>query len=106
MFDNIAETIQSLIVIAGIGALIYSVFKNSTVRTTISSQKELIETLTIQVNELRTLHEQNEKSIAELRGQVSLYKELPLANLAQNMKKMQQTQKDILIMLDKQKKGK
>lgn len=105
MFDTTIETAQSLIVLAGVAAIVYSVFKNSTVRATITSQKDLIETLTVQVNELRKLHKENEKSIQELKGQVSVYKELPLADLAQTMKNMSKQQEATLAMLKEIKKG-
>jgi hypothetical protein len=93
---DLVKLIEGLIVIAGIAAIVYAVFKNSTVKTTIQSQKELIETLTGQVNELRTLHIQNEKSISELKGQVSVYKELPLSQIASSIADVAQTQKEIL----------
>jgi hypothetical protein len=99
--DDLVKITEGLIVIAGIGAVFYAVFKNSTVKATIQSQKELIETLTTQVAELRTLHIENEKAISELKGQVSVYKELPLGMIAESIENILITQKQILTLLKK-----
>lgn len=99
--EDLVRLVEGLIVLAGLAAIIYAVFKNSTVKATIASQKDLIETLQGQVSELRTLHIQNEKSIAELQGQVSVYKELPLSEIAKSIEGMLNTQKDIIKLLKK-----
>jgi hypothetical protein len=99
--QELIRLLEGIIVIGGAGAIIFAVFKNSTVKQTIASQKEFIETLTGQVNELRTLHMSNKEEIAELRGQVSVYKELPLKELAHSMKKISETQEKILTQLKK-----
>lgn len=84
--NDLVKLVEGLIVIAGIAAVVYAVFKNSTVKATITSQKELIETLTAQVQELRTLHLENEKAIAKLSGQLEVYKEIPLKDIAGALK--------------------
>lgn len=99
--NELTKLLEGIIVLGGTGAIIYAVFKNSTVKATIQSQKELIETLTAQVKELRNLHISNEKDIAELRGQVSVYKELPLNQLAESMDSLAKTQDKILTQLKK-----
>lgn len=99
--NELTKLIEGLIVLGGVGAVVFAVFKNQTVKQTIQSQKDLIETLTAQVNELRTLHMENEKAIARLTGQVEVYKELPLADLAKSMKEMAETQGQILKELKK-----
>jgi len=99
--NELTKLLEGIIVLGGTGAIIYAVFKNSTVKATIQSQKELIETLTAQVKELRNLHISNEKDIAELRGQVSVYKELPLKELAESMDSIAKTQDKILTQLKK-----
>lgn len=83
--DELLKLVEGIVVIVGVAAIVYSVFKNQTVKATIASQKELIETLTGQVNELRTLHANNEKAIAHLSGQVGVYKELPLQEIAKSL---------------------
>lgn len=98
---ELTKLIEGLIVIAGMGAIMFAVFKNQTVKQTITSQKELIETLSSQVTELRTLHLENEKAIARLTGQVEVYKELPLADLARSMQEIANTQQQILKELKK-----
>lgn len=103
-FNETINLLEGLIVIAGIGGVIFSLFKSGTTKATIQTQKELIDTLTAQVNQLRALHIDNEKAIAELRGQVSVYKELPLTQLSTSMTEMMKTQKEILKILNKNKK--
>ena len=99
--QELTRLLEGLIVIGGIAAVIYAVFKNSTVKQTINSQKELIETLTAQVTELRTLHIENEKAIAQLTGEINVYKELPLKELAKSMQTIVATQEKILKELKK-----
>lgn len=94
--QDLARVIEALIVIGGMGGLVYAVFKNSTVKATIQSQKELIETLTKQVSELRTLHIENEKAIAKLSGQLEVYKEIPLKDIADTLKLLHEDHKKIL----------
>ena len=65
------------------------------------SQRDLIETLQAQVKELRALHSENEKAIAKLTGQVEVYKELPLSQLAVSMAEVVEAQKEILTILKK-----
>lgn len=101
--EAIAKTIEIVIVVAGIAAIFWAVFKNGTTTTTIKAQRELIDTLTNQVKELRTLHIDNEKAISKLQGQVDVYKELPLSELATSMKSMAETQERILKHLKKEK---
>jgi hypothetical protein len=96
---ELSKLAEGLIVLAGVAAVVFAVFKNQTTQQTIRSQKELIETLTTQVNELRTLHLENEKAIAKLTGQVEVYKELPLTALADSMQKLVDTQTEILKIL-------
>lgn len=99
---DLIRTLEALLVLGGIGAIVYSVFKNSTVRTTIQSQKELIDTLTVQVSELRTLHIENEKAIAKLTGQLEVYKEIPLKTIAKSLEKLAVAQDKILKQLKEQ----
>ncbi len=95
-FNEIVKLAEGLIVIAGIAGVVLAIFKNGTTKATIASQKELIDTLTVQVNQLRTLHIDNEKAISELRGQVSVYKELPLSELSNSMRQLATAQSEIL----------
>lgn len=99
--NELVKLVEGLTVLAGVCAIFYAVFKNSTVKATIQSQKDLIETLSGQVSELRKLHIENEKAISELKGQVSVYKELPLQELATSMQEVSITQKKILESLNK-----
>lgn len=99
--NDLAKTIEAIIVIVGVAALVWAIFKNQTVRATIVSQKELIDTLTAQVSELRTLHIENEKAISRLSGQVEVYKELPLTQIANSMESIAKNQQEIIRILKK-----
>ncbi len=77
-FNEVVKQLEGLVVITSVVGIIFALLKTGTTKATIQSQKELIETLTAQVNELRNLHIENEKAISELQGQVSVYKEIPL----------------------------
>lgn len=101
--QEILKLLEGLIVVTGVGSLIYVFFTDTTSKVTIRSQRDLIETLSNQVKELRTLHMDNEKAIAELKGKVSVYKELPLSELANSMKKLADAQSEIMNILKKTK---
>ena len=95
-FNEIVNIAEGLIVISGIAGVIFAIFKDGTTKATIQSQKDLIDTLSTQVTQLRTLHIENEKAIAELKGQVSVYKELPLSELSNSMRELAKAQSEIL----------
>lgn len=72
-------------------------------KQTIENQKTLIETyekrlkaLEDQKEEDRKQHIENVKAIAELQGQINVYKELPLQQMADSMREIAQTNKKIL----------
>lgn len=98
-FTDLIRILEGLLVLTGIAGIVFALFKSATTKATIISQKQLIETLSTEVSELRQLYIDNEKAIAELKGQVSIYKELPLAEMAKNMKSMSRDQALILKML-------
>lgn len=98
-FNEVVKQLEGLVVITSVVGIIFALLKTGTTKATIQSQKELIETLTTQVNELRNLHIENEKAISELQGQVSVYKELPLNQLSISMTEIAKAQKDILRLL-------
>ena len=98
-FNEVVKQLEGLVVITSVVGIIFALLKTGTTKATIQSQKELIETLTAQVNELRSLHIENEKAISELQGQVSVYKELPLNQLSTSMAEIAKVQKDILRLL-------
>ena len=98
-FNEVVKQLEGLVVITSVVGIIFALLKTGTTKATIQSQKELIETLTTQVNELRSLHIENEKAISELQGQVSVYKELPLNHLSTSMAEIAKAQKDILRLL-------
>lgn len=87
-FDiNILLNALSLITLLAGG---YLIVRSKTTKENISQQKELIETLTSinatyksEIVELRTLHIENTKAIANLQGQVEIYKDLQLKSIAE-----------------------
>lgn len=75
-------------------------------KQTIENQKALIETyekrlkaLEDQKEEDRKQHIENVKAIAELQGQINVYKELPLQQMADSMREIAQTNKKILTLI-------
>lgn len=97
--NELVKLIEGLVVVTGVASLAWVLFKSSTTKATIQSQKDLIDTLNTQVSQLRTLHTENEKAISELKGQVSVYKELPLSELAASMRDMAKVQAQMLELL-------
>jgi len=55
-------------------------------KETIAQQGELIKALTQRQQELLDAHVLNEKAISELQGQIKVYKELPLQQIANSLK--------------------
>ncbi len=100
-YSDIIRLTEGLLVVIGVAGVVYAVFKSQTTKQTISSQKELIETLTTQIHELRTLHLENEKAIAKLSGQLEVYKEIPLKEIGESLKQLSETQKKILSKITK-----
>jgi hypothetical protein len=77
-------------------------------KQTIADQKELIDTYEKRLKSLenqreddRHQHIENVKAIAELQGQINVYKELPLQQLADTMREIAQAQKSILDIVSK-----
>lgn len=72
-------------------------------KQTIQNQKELIETyekrlkaLEDQSEQDKKQHIENVKAIADLQGQLKVYKEIPLQEIANSMKELSATNKQIL----------
>lgn len=75
-------------------------------KQTIANQKELIETyekrlkaLEDQAEQDKKQHLENVKAIADLQGQIKVYKEIPLQQIADSMKELANTNKQILARL-------
>lgn len=102
IWADFLRVVEAIILLAGVAGIFFVFFKNATTKTTISSQKDLIETLSGQIAELRNMHIQNEKAIAKLSGQVSVYKELPLAEMAKSMQAIAASQTEILKLIKPQ----
>jgi protein subunit release factor B len=77
--------------------------KSQIPKQTIQNQKELIETyekrlkaLEDQSEQDKKQHIENVKAIADLQGQLKVYKEIPLQEIANSMKELSATNKQIL----------
>lgn len=86
------QEVQGIIIGAEIiaGAIIAAIFIRSRIpKETIAQQGELIKTLTQRQQELLDAHVINEKAISELQGQIKVYKELPLQQIASSLKMLE-----------------
>jgi len=86
------QDIQIVIVGAEIiaGIIITALFVRSRIpKETIEQQGKLIEALTQRQTELLAAHVTNEKAISELQGQIKVYKELPLQQIANSLKMLE-----------------
>jgi len=106
--QELVKLIEGLIVVSGLAAIFWALFKNQTTKNVISTQNELIKTLQGQIQairdeaaDLRNKHIDNEKAISKLQGQVDVYKELPLANLSSAMSELARNQAEILKIIKK-----
>jgi flagellar motility protein MotE (MotC chaperone) len=96
------------IIVSAVFLVISSVFylRSQLPKQTIQNQKELIETyekrlkaLEDQANEDKKQHIENVKAIADLQGQIKVYKEIPLQSIADSMKELAATNRQILALL-------
>lgn len=108
--DGILKSIEAVVILAGLAGVFYAVFRARTTADIISNQGTLISTLKDRLDvlqeenkELMSKHIENEKAIADLQGQIKVYKELPLQKLADNMDEITKTNKSILQLLEKSK---
>ena len=86
------QEIQIVIIGAEIiaGVIITALFVLSRIpKETIEQQGKLIEALTQRQKELLDAHVMNEKAISELQGQIKVYKELPLQQIASSLKMLE-----------------
>lgn len=86
------QDIQIVIIGAEIiaGVIITALFVRSRIpKETIAQQGELIKALTQRQQELLDAHVSNEKAISELQGQIKVYKELPLQQIANSLKMLE-----------------
>lgn len=85
----------------------YVVIRSTSTKQTISSQKELIDTLRtkgeVQQEEIKGLKEKQEsqhlastQAIAELRGQVNTLRDIPLKEIAGDIATIRETQHEII----------
>ena len=103
--DFIAIGVSSIfLIVSSILAL-----KSKLPKQTIDNQKDLIETYEKRLKALedqaeldKKQHIENVKAIAELQGQIKVYKELPLQQIADSMKQLTDTNSKILRLLDAQ----
>ena len=93
---DLLRTIEAVVVIAGLGAIIVAVFKSKTTAATIEQQRELISAQKERLDLLEKQHIENARAIGELQGEVNAYKKIPLENIAKSIKDIASTNSEIL----------
>lgn len=76
-------------------ALAYLIVKSRIPKETIDQQSKLIETLQGRVKALEDAHHSNQKAIGTLEGQIKVYKELPLQEIAKSLQVLETLPADI-----------
>lgn len=90
---NDVTSLVGLAEIAGVVVLAILYIKSKIPKETIDQQTKLIDALEKRITnlesdakELHAQHVENEKTIADLQGQIKVYKELPLQDIAKSLK--------------------
>lgn len=96
MDGQLIKTIEAITLLAGLAGIAWTVFRSRTITSVVENQKELIAALQSRLDlmqgenaELNSKHVENEKAIAELQGQIKVYKELPLQDIASSLKALE-----------------
>lgn len=94
--QEVLKLVEGTLVVAGIGAIFYAVFKDRTTRTIIEQQATLIATQKERLDLLEQQHIENAKAIGELQGEVNAYKKIPLEKIAKSIEQIAKTNESIL----------
>lgn len=93
---NDVTSLVGLAEIAGVVVLAILYIKSKIPKETIDQQTKLIDALEKRITnlesdakELHAQHVENEKTIADLQGQIKVYKELPLQDIAKSLKALE-----------------
>lgn len=101
--NEIIKLIEGTLVIAGISAIFFAVFKDRTTRAIIDQQKQLIDTQKERIDLLEAQHIENARAIGELQGEVNAYKKIPLEDIAKSLKEIAKSNNLILKSVNKEK---
>lgn len=93
---DLIRTVEALVVVAGLGAIVVAVFKSKTTAATIEQQRELIAAQKERLDLLEKQHIENAQAIGQLQGEVNAYKKIPLENIAKSIKDIATTNSEIL----------
>ena len=85
---DIEKIIEGTIVMAGIAAVFFAVFKDKTTRAIIDQQRELISAQKERLDLLEQQHIENARAIGELQGEVNAYKKIPLEKIAKSIEQI------------------
>lgn len=91
----IFKTMREIPLIIGIGEVVGVIVlavlyvRSRLPKQTIEQQAQLIESLQARVQDLEKGHVNNERVIAELTGQLKVYKEIPLEEIAKSLKNLE-----------------
>lgn len=97
-FDE--HTIMNVLGVTSVVGAAWVVMRSATTRSTITQQKTLISTYEQRVKALEDQHIENVKAIADMQGQIKVYKELPLEKIANSIAQIAKTNESILSLLN------
>lgn len=100
--SDLIKLIEGTLIIAGVCAIFFAVFKDRTTRAVIEQQKQLIDTQKERIDLLEAQHIENARAIGELQGEVRAYKKIPLDDIAKSIKQIATTNKEILKIVAKE----
>lgn len=94
--QEIIKIVEGTIVVAGVVAIFFAVFKDKTTKEIIRQQNEVISAQKERLDLLEKQHIENAQAIGQLQGEVNAYKKIPLEKIANSIEKIANTNKQIL----------
>jgi septal ring factor EnvC (AmiA/AmiB activator) len=94
---NIYLNLLSLVALA---AVAFYVVRSKIKDENLKDLKERVEILERERDEARVQHVENQKAIANLEGQLSTYKEIPLKQIAESLQELSKSNEKILTVLE------
>jgi hypothetical protein len=97
--QEIVRIIEATLVVAGVAAVFYAVFKSTTTKEIIRQQNEIISIQKERLDLLEAQHIENAKAIGELQGEINAYKKIPLEKIAKSIHQIATTNAKILTII-------
>lgn len=97
--QDILRIIEGTLVVAGVAAVFYAVFKSTTTKEVIRQQNEVISIQKERLDLLESQHLENVKAIGELQGEINAYKKIPLDKIAKSIQQIATTNAKILTLI-------